>query len=116
MKKRIYLILIASLLLLCACQPTPDEPVVLQKDQDLMIQQGSATLAPEAAYTPPEVPERYRFDFQDGALTIHADAEIVVPSEPMPIVNNGDETTMKRTILLTLNAIDGSLIDRELGY
>ena len=32
------------------------------------------------------------------------------------IVNNGDETTMKRTILLTLNAIDGSLIDRELGY
>lgn len=32
------------------------------------------------------------------------------------IANNGDETTMKRTILLSLNAIDGSLIDRELGY
>jgi hypothetical protein len=31
------------------------------------------------------------------------------------IANNGDETTMKRTILLSLNAIDGSLIDRETG-
>lgn len=87
MKKYVSALLLAGLLLLVACVPTPEEPVVLQKDQDLMIQQGSATLAPEAAYTPPEVPERYRFDFQDGALTIHADAEIVVPSEPMPIVN-----------------------------
>lgn len=87
MKKHSFILLFAALLLLCACQPTPDEPVVLQKNQDLMIQQGSATLPPEESYTPPEVPERYRFDYQDGALTIHADAEIVEPSVPMPIVN-----------------------------
>ncbi len=87
MKKYVFAVLLASLLLLCACQPTPDEPVVLQKDQDLMIEKGSATLPPEESYTPPEVPKRYRFDYRDGALTIHADAEIVVPSEPMPIVN-----------------------------
>jgi len=87
MKKHFYIILLAALLLLCACQPTPDEPVVLQKDQELMIQQGTAILEPEEPYTPPEVPNRYRFDYQDGALTIHADAKIVEPSVPMPIVN-----------------------------
>ena len=87
MRKQGYIILLAALLLLFACVPTPDEPVVLQKDQDLMIEKGSATLPPEESYTPPEVPKRYRFDYRDGALTIHADAEIVVPSEPMPIVN-----------------------------
>ena len=86
MKKQVFIMLIASLLLLCACQPTPDEPVVLQKDQELMIQQGTATLEPEEPYTPPEVPNRYRFDFQDGALAIHADATIAVPTAPMPIV------------------------------
>lgn len=32
------------------------------------------------------------------------------------VANDGEETTMKRTILVTLNAIDGSLIDRETGY
>ncbi len=32
------------------------------------------------------------------------------------VANDGEETTMKRTILITLNAIDGSLIDRETGY
>ena len=85
MKKRIIIILFAALLLF-ACQPTPEEPIVLQKDQDLMIQQGSATLSPEQSYTPPEVPERYTYEHRDGALTILADAEVVMTSVPMPIV------------------------------
>ena len=83
--KRICIILIAALLL-CACQPTPDEPVVLQKDQDLMIHQGEATLPPEETYTPPEAPERFVYDFADGTWTVHADAPIVVPDVPMPMV------------------------------
>lgn len=86
MKKHSFIILLASLLLLCACQPMPDEPVVLQKNQDLMIQQGSATLAPKESYTPPEVPERFTYDFADGTWTVHADAPIVVPDVPMPMV------------------------------
>ena len=86
MKRRLFLVLIASLLLLCACQPTPDEPPVLQKDQDLMIQKGEATQAPEQPYTPPEVPERFTYDFADGTWTVHADAPIVVPDVPMPMV------------------------------
>ena len=87
MKKHILILGMAALLVLCACQPTPEQPIVMQKDQELMIEKGSATLPPEQPYTPPEVPERYTFDFQDGALTVHADAEVVVPSVPMPIVN-----------------------------
>ena len=42
MKKRIYVIIIASFLLLCACQPTPEEPVVIQKDFDVMIEKAKA--------------------------------------------------------------------------
>lgn len=87
MKKHILILGMAALLVLCACQPTPEQPIVMQKDQELMIEKGSATLPPEQPYTPPEVPERYAFDFQGGALTVHADAEVVVPSVPMPIVN-----------------------------
>ena len=86
MKKHVIVILLAALLLLCACQPTPDEPPVLQKDQDLMIQKGEATLPPEETYTPPEAPERFVYDFADGTWTVHADAPIIVPDVPMPMV------------------------------
>ncbi len=86
MKKHVFIILLAALLLLCACQPTPDEPPVLQKDQDLMIQKGEATLPPEETYTPPEAPERFVYDFADGTWTVHADAPIIVPDVPMPMV------------------------------
>ncbi|MBR6039690.1 MAG: hypothetical protein IKP38_04320 [Clostridia bacterium] len=85
MKKHICIILLAALLLLCACQPTPDEPVVLQKDQDLMIEKGSATLPPEESYTPPEVPKRYQYDYEEGTLTVHVDAAVTAPDVPMPI-------------------------------
>ncbi len=85
MKKHVIVILLAALLLLCACQSTPDEPPVLQKDQDLMIQKGEATLAPEETYTPPEVPERYQYDYQEGTLTVHVDAKVSVPNVPLPM-------------------------------
>lgn len=84
MKKHICIILLAALLL-AACVPTPEEPPVLQKDQDLMIQQGSATLSPEQPYTPPEVPERYQYDYQEGTLTVHADAAVTVPNGSLPM-------------------------------
>lgn len=63
--KRIAIIILITLLL-AACQPTPDEPIVLQKDQDLMIHKGSATIVPEEGYTPPQVPERMQYDYTEG--------------------------------------------------
>ena len=104
MKKRVFILFFAALLLLCACQPTPDEPIVLQKDQDLMIHQGTATLAPEQPYTPPEVPERYSFDYQEGTLTVHIDAAVTVPLDPLPIVHvracGYDQEAVKRLFAL----------------
>ncbi len=85
MKKRFFIMLFAALLLLCACVPTPEEPPVLQKDQDLMIHKGEATLPPEEIYIPPEVPERFQYDYQEGTLSIHVDAELTVPDSPLPM-------------------------------
>lgn len=104
MKKHVITILLAALLL-TACIPTPSEPIVLQKDQDLMIKKGSATLPPDETYLPPEVPERYRFDYQDGMLTIRADAEVVVPSVPMPIVNIRAQGISQETMYRLFNLL-----------
>lgn len=43
MKKRFVVIFFTALLLLCACQPTPEEPVVVQKDFDVMIEKAKQT-------------------------------------------------------------------------
>ena len=34
MKKHIFIILLAALMLLCACQPTPESPIVVGKDNE----------------------------------------------------------------------------------
>ncbi len=104
MKKYVFAVLLASLLLLFACVPTPDEPVVLQKDQDLMIEKGSETLPPEESYTPPEVPKRYRYDYEEGTLTVHIDAPVTVPDKPLPIARvracGYDQGAVKRLFAL----------------
>ena len=62
MKKRIFIILIASLLLLCACQPTPDEDAVVNKAEgrldELIVDAGPLPLyqtePPKASPAPTE--------------------------------------------------------------
>ena len=99
-----FISILMLVLFLCACVPTPDEPLVLQKDQELMIQQGAATLSPEQPYTPPEVPERYTYDFQEGSLSVHVDAPVTVLDDPLPIVRvhacGYDQETVKRLFAL----------------
>lgn len=85
--KRSFACFLAAALLFTACQTTPDEPVIMQKDQELMLEKGAATLSPDEPYMPPKVPERYTFEYRDDGLTIRADTEVVVPSVPVPIVN-----------------------------
>lgn len=46
MKKHIFVIFFAFLLLLCACQPTPEEPFVIGKDNEAMIEKAKETGAP----------------------------------------------------------------------
>ena len=83
--KRILLFLLA-LLLLTACQPTPQTPLVVPKDQQIMLEKAAATQAPAEAYTPPAAPERWTFDHTGGNFVIHADADVAVPDVPLPTV------------------------------
>lgn len=46
MKKHIIIILLASLLLLCACQPTPETEIVINKGDNVLEQKLYATTAP----------------------------------------------------------------------
>ncbi|MBR3128884.1 MAG: hypothetical protein IKF65_00005, partial [Clostridia bacterium] len=38
MKKHGFILLLTALLLICACQPTPEKEIVVQKDFDHMIE------------------------------------------------------------------------------
>ena len=98
MKKRIFIILIVFLLLLVACQPTPETPIVIGKDQDIMI--GKA--GEEAVYvsgTPD--PDEQRVDWAErlgtpehcavtltsgsGHLHVEVNADVYLPDAELPI-------------------------------
>ncbi len=95
MKKHICIILLAALLLLCACQPTPSEPVVIQKDFDRMIEQAKASPAPEGTepeQTQPDAQEREpahvteSFTGRSEAFRVTIDADVIRPEGPLTIV------------------------------
>ena len=87
MKKLLPLVL--AICLLIACQPTPDEPVVVQKDTERLV---DTVLAQQPSDGPKEnvpitaapiepITERFTFDYtsENGFLHITADADISVP-------------------------------------
>ncbi len=97
MKKQVFIIIFASLLLLCACQPTPESPIVVGKDQDIMI--GKAEEEATYATDDPEkqgvdwyerlgAPEHYTASLVSGGghLKVTVDAPIVLPDTELPIV------------------------------
>ena len=87
--KKTFLILLSALMLF-ACQPTPDEEIVVQKDTDrlvetVMSQSGEANDSPNNARSDPAFIKsdmRYTFDYtsDNGCLTVHADADIYLPA------------------------------------
>jgi hypothetical protein len=75
-----------AFVLLAGCQATPEQPVVIQKDLEQMIEKAAQT--PEAAETP-ALPARYEAEFADSAknITIHVDAAVVLPdTDAMPVL------------------------------
>ena len=88
MKKMISAILALGILLtLAACQATPDEELIVQKDTERMVEQA----ADESAGTKVsklKVPDGnyiYSTSVADGRLTINVDASVTVPeSEKIP--------------------------------
>ena len=97
MKKHIFIIILASLLLICACQPTPESPIVVGKDQSVMIEKAQEDTVYATAQTEREtvdwrerlgVPERYTASLTSigGHLSVEADAAIVLPDVELPVV------------------------------
>ena len=87
MKKLMCMLTCFVLLLLCACQPTPEKTVVIQKDMEQMLEKAQA--APEAdlqARPETSLSERYAIPQQmklaitgaEGRLSISIDAPVTV--------------------------------------
>jgi hypothetical protein len=85
--------LFSGLLLTCtfvfclsACQPTPEEKLVINKADDAFINKIEKSDVPRQKY---QAPKQWKEDFtyQDGQLTVHLDASIVVPpTNAYPVV------------------------------
>lgn len=93
MKKAISLMaaMLAAALLPAGCQPTPEQPIVMQKDMEQMLEKAQDTQSPAAEQTLAErygIPERLTEEWSgaDGKLSIRIDAPITVPEHAMPIV------------------------------
>ena len=90
MKKTAALFLILFMLLLtAACQPTPEQEIVVKKDTDRMLEQ-AAQSDNGAFMNDMNIPEgRYTFSAEglNGRVRINVDAEIIKPTaQAMPIV------------------------------
>ena len=78
MKKTVlfFLIITALLSLFFGCQPTPEEPIVISKDQQQMIEKAQETAAPNAAEPVTEhVPE----SFSEHGVSVEVDANVTIP-------------------------------------
>ena len=110
-KKLLTLLLAAAMLTTTACQRTPENPIVVPKDDEQMIEKaggkdanntdGKAEVGENAAKfgspgttTPADlvarlnVPDRYVIsrNYMDERITLEADATITVPKYAMPVV------------------------------
>ncbi len=94
--KRVFAVLTALVVaaVFAGCQSTPEDPVVIQKDMEQMIEkaQATASVSETSGNTLAQrlsVPERFIADesYSDGQLTLTADAEIVLPRvDTLPVV------------------------------
>ena len=88
--KLLVVLLVAAFL--TACQATPDEPVVVQKDMEQMIEKAGATYMVErldkSLKESTGAPDTFEISDTSGALTLTADAPVIVPDAgSMPILN-----------------------------
>jgi len=116
MKKHICIILIASLLLLCACQPTPDEPVVVGKDNEAMIEKAKETSAPAPAGTALNeqlgCPEVFSVSFTDETkkLTVTGEAPVILPdTEGLPLLFVEADRFSQETVSAFFNRLCGDV-------
>ena len=84
MKKLVAILLMAIMLfgISTGCQKTPESPIVVGKDQDVMIE--------KAKEEPQSIPEpekqNIKMQFDKGNLHVKVDAEAIILDADMPIV------------------------------
>ena len=96
--------LFISLLLLLACQPTPEQEIVIQKDQALTVDKAKEEIPEEERTLSLKdrlgVPDRYQYNYQKGYVTVEADAKVLAPEGEIPIIcvfpDNFDQATASR--------------------
>lgn len=85
MRKIIPILLMITMLLslFLGCQPTPEEPIVISKDQQQMIGKAQETVAPNAAEP---VTEHVQESFSEHGVSVEVDANVTIPYGEMPII------------------------------
>lgn len=71
----------AAASLLAGCQPTPDKPIVIQKDTEQLIEAVKGNAEKKTLAEMVNAPGRMQFSVQDGSgsVTVNADADVIVP-------------------------------------
>ena len=95
MKKAISIMaaILVTAILITGCQSTPEQPVVIQKDMEQMLEKAqddeSGTKVSEL-----EAPKQEHYTFStsaaDGRLTIDVDAPVIIPGGALPTVKVGE--------------------------
>ncbi len=83
MKRIISITIVLVLLFCCACQPTPKETVITEKNQIALIEKAKREPNSSEQVGPTVPPDaRYRDSFSDnsGKLTVDIDATVVSPA------------------------------------
>ncbi len=116
MKKHICIILLASLLLLAACQPTPEEPVVIGKDNETMIEKAKETSVPVSTgsdlWEQLGCPEVYSVSFTDETkkINITGEAPIILPdTERLPLLFVEADRFSQDTVTAFFNRLCGDV-------
>ena len=108
--KRMMILCLSLLCLLSACQPTPEQPFVIQNDQEKMI---------ETAQKVEEIPEQPAAETVDlyqrlgaprtfqkqlsgtgGRLMVDVDAQVILPENELPIIRVEPERSLSKEKLL----------------
>ena len=89
MKKILIAVIVMLMLVLSACQPTPENNVVIGKDEDAMLQElNDADSVDNYLISEMIIPDTYTFNeiYANGQLIVSVDANVITPDvEGLPI-------------------------------
>jgi PBP1b-binding outer membrane lipoprotein LpoB len=122
--KKIYALLITIIILFAACQPTPEELVVQNKDKDELMEaihaEEETPLAENAIADDTQIKETQDVSIEhwthnvnsgEGTVEINIDADIIIPAyEQLPVVSLGQKTFSDSEMANIVTALVG---DRE---